>query len=381
MGTVCGLALLSKFYAPAFVGLALILMLLAPRKRGVEQQAREFALSPKAWSAKPVLATVGLAGLLVWAGYFFHVGHLALHDGQLKLIYPHAVAAIRASSLSIDFDAPVPAPEFFAGLHELAVHNQLGHPSFLLGRVYRTAAPHTFFPVVIALKWPTITLLLAIAGIILFILDKPTLARGVRIEVATFGAFGLLALVLALSANLGIGDRHVLTSYPFLLMVVSAVWYWASRLATYKRTALSVLVVLAALNTADALRYAPGYLSYFNIFVPPARSYKLLTDSSLKVCWRYVTINSNTRTTLYTWHILGRWTRRCTASKRCRCPRGNASPARSWSARLCFLGSTFAIPPAIVGFCSTRQRHFWTTAYLFSMSHKLRTSPRESAWA
>jgi len=281
MGTVCGLALLSKFYAPAFVGLALILMLLAPRKRGVEQQAREFALSPKAWSAKPVLATVGLAGLLVWAGYFFHVGHLALHDGQLKLIYPHAVAAIRASSLSIDFDAPVPAPEFFAGLHELAVHNQLGHPSFLLGRVYRTAAPHTFFPVVIALKWPTITLLLAIAGIILFILDKPTLARGVRIEVATFGAFGLLALVLALSANLGIGDRHVLTSHPFLLMFVSAVWYWASRLATYKRTALSVLVVLAALNTADALRYAPGYLSYFNIFVPPARSYKLLTDSSL----------------------------------------------------------------------------------------------------
>jgi len=35
------------------------------------------------------------------------------------------------------------------------------------------------------------------------------------------------------------------------------------------------------LNAADVLRYAPGYLSYFNVFVAPEHSHELLTDSSL----------------------------------------------------------------------------------------------------
>jgi hypothetical protein len=34
-------------------------------------------------------------------------------------------------------------------------------------------------------------------------------------------------------------------------------------------------------NAADCLRYAPDYLSYFNVFVPPSRSYELLSDSNL----------------------------------------------------------------------------------------------------
>ena len=40
-------------------------------------------------------------------------------------------------------------------------------------------------------------------------------------------------------------------------------------------------MLLLLLNAADALRYAPGYLSYFNVFVHPADSYRLLTDSNL----------------------------------------------------------------------------------------------------
>ena len=35
------------------------------------------------------------------------------------------------------------------------------------------------------------------------------------------------------------------------------------------------------LNAADALRYAPDYLSYFNVFVNPQNSWRLLTDSNL----------------------------------------------------------------------------------------------------
>jgi hypothetical protein len=37
----------------------------------------------------------------------------------------------------------------------------------------------------------------------------------------------------------------------------------------------------AALNAADVLRFAPDYLSYFTVFVPQARSWRYLSDSSL----------------------------------------------------------------------------------------------------
>ena len=40
-------------------------------------------------------------------------------------------------------------------------------------------------------------------------------------------------------------------------------------------------MLLAALNAADALRFAPGYLSYFTPFVRSSESYRLLTDSNL----------------------------------------------------------------------------------------------------
>jgi hypothetical protein len=39
--------------------------------------------------------------------------------------------------------------------------------------------------------------------------------------------------------------------------------------------------VVLGLNAADALRSAPDYLSYFNILVKPANSWRYLTDSNL----------------------------------------------------------------------------------------------------
>jgi hypothetical protein len=65
--------------------------------------------------------------------------------------------------------------------------------------------------------------------------------------------------------------------YPFAILFAAVVWEWAIR----KRAVAALLILLAALNAADALRYAPGYLSYFTPFVRPAESFRLLTDSNL----------------------------------------------------------------------------------------------------
>jgi hypothetical protein len=59
------------------------------------------------------------------------------------------------------------------------------------------------------------------------------------------------------------------------------VWRWAGQIRSGPRAAAAALVLLVVLNAVDALRYAPGYLSYFNIFVPSAKSYQLLSDSNI----------------------------------------------------------------------------------------------------
>ncbi len=90
-------------------------------------------------------------------------------------------------------------------------------------------------------------------------------------------SFPLIYLGLATFAHFNIGERHVLPLYPFALLLAGIVWEWARR----KRAGVAVLTLLLVVNAADALRYAPGYLSYFNVFVRPADSYRLLTDSNL----------------------------------------------------------------------------------------------------
>jgi hypothetical protein len=60
-------------------------------------------------------------------------------------------------------------------------------------------------------------------------------------------------------------------------LFAAAVWEWLGQ----RRAMKMFLIFLVALNAADALRYAPGYLSYFTPFVRPAESYRLLTDSNL----------------------------------------------------------------------------------------------------
>ncbi|MGZ4818159.1 MAG: hypothetical protein ACXVZJ_06010, partial [Terriglobales bacterium] len=69
----------------------------------------------------------------------------------------------------------------------------------------------------------------------------------------------------------------VLAVYPFVLLLAASLWHYVRRW----RAVVMVLVVATALNAADVLRYAPDYLSYFTVFVPPAQTWRYLSDSSL----------------------------------------------------------------------------------------------------
>jgi hypothetical protein len=89
--------------------------------------------------------------------------------------------------------------------------------------------------------------------------------------------FPIVFLIFALNAKYNIGERHILPLYPFALLVAGGIWERAHKSSAAK----AILILALCLNAADALRCAPDYLSYFNIFVRPQNSWRLLTDSNL----------------------------------------------------------------------------------------------------
>ena len=89
--------------------------------------------------------------------------------------------------------------------------------------------------------------------------------------------FGIVFLAFALQSRYDIGERHLLPLYPFALLIAGGIWEHARR----RRAGMAMVILALCMNAADALRFAPDYLSYFNVCVNPANNWRLLTDSNL----------------------------------------------------------------------------------------------------
>jgi hypothetical protein len=269
LGFLLGLMLLAKFStAPMFV-LTLLWML--------PLGAKKIMPSPAKWTWSKTAAALLLAFVVVWAGYFFHVSRLTVRDGMLTATFPNwsepIVKPVRGQS---NYTLLIPAGEYVEGFRELVRHNRQGQPAFFLGQVSTHGGWKQYYPVVILLKWPTIVLALCLTGV--GIAFRRLLRKlPVPVDLWILASFPALYLAMAIPARFNLGERHVLPVYPFAILFAAAVWEWAG----HRRTVAALLIVLAALNAADTLRFAPGYLSYFTPFVRPAESFRLLTDSNL----------------------------------------------------------------------------------------------------
>jgi len=279
LGLLLGLMLLAKFStAPMFVLALLWMLLLAPGK---------MIRNPLRWNWSRTVLAMALACFVVWAGYFFHVSRLSVRDGILTATFPNwsepIVKPVRGQR---NYSLLIPAGEYIEGFRELVRHNRHGQAAFFLGRVSSQGGWKTYYPTVILLKWPTVLLVLSLAGLALalrrLLRTHSKSANAASTDSASpdlwiMASFPAAYLGLAIFARFNIGERHILPLYPFALVFAALLWERAGQ----KRAGLAVLTLLAALNCADALRYAPGYLSYFNLFVWPAQSYRLLSDSNL----------------------------------------------------------------------------------------------------
>jgi 4-amino-4-deoxy-L-arabinose transferase-like glycosyltransferase len=265
MGLVLGGLLLAKMYTPPEAVLTLGLMLVAGRD--------SFLKRPRDWNWKPALATLGVALVIFWAGYQFHISRVKMGGGQILITYPHRTDETLTTHFKAQLKLLLPAGEYAEGLRLVKHSNRDGRATWFMGRVYPNGGPWLYFPTAIVLKWPTVLLLLFSASLLL----------GVRktcrspADLLIISSFGLLFFALALQSRITIGERHLLPLYPFTLLIAGGLWEHARR----HRLAIAVLVIGLLLNAADTLRYAPDYLGYFNIFVKPAESWRLLTDSNL----------------------------------------------------------------------------------------------------
>ena len=275
LGGALGLMLLAKLSTAPMFALAL-LSILALSPEGMAQSGEgpwRIQWRPWSWNWGKAAAASAIAFAVVWAGYFFHVSRVVFANGTVSLNFSGYTKLLTYPlPTSLRLRIFIPACEYLTGLGMVFLHNLEGHRSFFLGQASLSGGWKLYFPVAVLLKWPLLILLLATAGAIM--LWKKRIAA--RRYILLMSVFPLLYFVLAIFGRINIGVRHVLPVYPFLLIYAGAAWEWARAIKVRQ----ALLIAVVCLQAADCLRYAPDYLSYFNLYINPSRSYQYLSDSN-----------------------------------------------------------------------------------------------------
>ena len=266
LGLILGALLATKFSTPVIFALVVALVLVL--------KPAGLSWNPQEWNWRKALALIAIAFVFVWGTYFFHWTKVTVKDGFVTVTSPHRTkAATGDMHRHLNLTAYLPAGEYVEGIGRVANHMNLGHPNFFLGQVSIGKGWKAYFPTVVLLKWPTVVLAIFLVAVILGILRRIQFPPDLLI----FSLFPALYFLVAIFSNVDLGERHILLVYPFALLFAAALWHYFRQ----RRAVLAVLLALVLVNALDTLRYAPGYLSYFTIFVNPATSWKLLSDSNL----------------------------------------------------------------------------------------------------
>ncbi|HEX7895144.1 MAG TPA: hypothetical protein VF447_13195, partial [Terriglobales bacterium] len=161
---------------------------------------------------------------------------------------------------------------YLYGLADVGFTAGFSH-TYIFGHVY----PHGqwfYFPVAFLIK-STLSLLL-----LLLLVPFAIALRGARHrrELAFVIIPAAIYLAVAMASGLNIGVRHILPTYPFLMILAG--WGAAEVIAQKRRFAYAVVIVLL-FGIFSSLRVFPVYLAYANeLWGGPANTYKYLSDSN-----------------------------------------------------------------------------------------------------
>ena len=227
LGIVVGLGMIAKYSLLVFLPGVWAAMYLCHWRgiRAVPGQWRQH------W--RPAAVAAAVACQVIWAGFRFSFGPLS---------YAHV---------------SLPAPRFFDGWHDVWLHNQEGHASYILGRRHHFGVWY-FFPVTLGVKTPLAMLLLVGWSL--------ATAWRQRLKIAAPLGYCAAILAIAMCSRINLGVRHVLPIYVGLAVIggvaASALLRQsAGRWLVMRQAALFALLGWQVVSGALA---HPDYLSYTN---------------------------------------------------------------------------------------------------------------------
>ncbi|MCM3874105.1 MAG: glycosyltransferase family 39 protein [Pyrinomonadaceae bacterium] len=267
LGLACGLALIAKYSMVVVVPVLLLSFCF-------------FALRPPSGTGKrKILVHFLIAAfatlLILKAAFFFHNHPLIAADIETLERNDQGHSALLLSALKpLSAFAP---PYFFYGVYRTFVHNELGHPAFLLGS-YSDRGWWYYFPVAFALKTTIPFLLVTIASLGWAAYGAIRRELSFLILLAAISIYALIAMF----AGINIGIRHFLPVFPFLFILGGAFLDRLLRARRNHRLAVALTVVVIAACITEALRAYPNYIPYMNQLTAGRQTWQCLSDSNVE---------------------------------------------------------------------------------------------------
>jgi hypothetical protein len=224
-----------------------------------------------------VVVALVLVGAGFWASYGFRYTPTATPEVEGLVPQPASVAEHSPWLAAVlgTLDRLHLLPNACAqGMLQVPVISGARWPQYLAGQVSEDGWWY-YFPLAIAIKTPLALLILAVAGAVV--------AGRWRQRCWDFHWWVVtpIAWILgsAMLSGLGLGVRHVLPIYPFILLLAAQAVAWLLSQGRRHRIALAALMLL---GFGELAAVHPHHLSFFNILVGgPAQGHRWLLDSNL----------------------------------------------------------------------------------------------------
>jgi 4-amino-4-deoxy-L-arabinose transferase-like glycosyltransferase len=266
LGLACGMALVVKYSMvilfPILLIFGCVFMLRPPP--GVQRR----------WIMFQIMTAAFVALLALNAAYFFRHQALSVHDIQLLA---HNVPAYSGTMLSLLKLSSLFAPPYYVlGAYDTFIHNDLGHPAFLLGE-YGEHGWWYYFPVAFALKTTIPFLLLTIVSLAWAVWRASR--RDMKFLILLTPV--VIYAVPAMLANINIGIRHFLPVFAFFFILGGALLDRLLSVRKSRALGLALVTIIVAVCAVEAVRVYPNYISYMNKLAS-GRPWTYLSDSNVE---------------------------------------------------------------------------------------------------
>jgi hypothetical protein len=267
LGLACGVALSVKYSMLIVLPILLIagLVWLFYRSPGV-QRGR---------IAVEIISATVVALLVLNATYLFRHKPLTIPDIQVLALGAPAYSNALLSLVKVG-SVFVP-PYFLLGAIDTFLHNDTGHPAFLLGR-YSDHGWWYYFPVAFALKTTIPFLALTIASFTWAVWRISR--RDIKFLVLVLPV--VIYSIFAMLAAINIGIRHLLPIFPFCFILGGALLERLLNVRKNRSFALASVIIILTLCSVEAVRAYPNYIPYMNQLASSHPHWMYLSDSNVE---------------------------------------------------------------------------------------------------